>query len=301
LKERLAYDTLYTVLTTAIRSFAPFLPLISEDLYRALTGALSVHLTDWPDVSQFPEDPQLVDETDLVRDVCSAANSIREERRLRTRLPLPALIVGGPSAASLRSYRDVICDEVNVKDLILAPSAVEYAKPELHVLTPIAGKRLRSHLKEVLKSVEAGTWVLTPDGGVEVGSVSLLPGEFEIRQRVREGLTGITLPERKLVVLLDLTTTPQLEKEGRARDLVRAVQSARKDAGLHVSDRIALDCWTEDLELADAIEEYRTYIAGETLAIQMSVSRGDSGSAMTKVNIGGSLVSLSLRKISGND
>ena len=112
-----AYDTLYTVLTTVVRATAPFLPLITEEIYRGLTGDQSVHLSDWPDVSAFPEEQELIADMDLTRSVCSAALALRKAHNLRTRLPLAGLTVAGEGADRLLPYFDLIRDEVNVKQV----------------------------------------------------------------------------------------------------------------------------------------------------------------------------------------
>src|SRR5688500_7618964 len=113
--DRDAFDTLYTVLETLCRVVAPLAPLTAEDVWRGLTGERSVHLTDWPAAGGMPKDEKLVKSMDAVRDVCSAALSLRKARGLRVRLPLPALTVATPRAEELRPFVDLVADEVNVK------------------------------------------------------------------------------------------------------------------------------------------------------------------------------------------
>ena len=115
-----AYDTLYTCLTTLCRVVAPLLPLLSETVYRGLTGEPSVHLTDWPDAARLPLDAALVQQMDRVRDACSVGLSLRESKKLRTRLPLGAVIVAGGAAASLRGCEHLLRDELNVKHVEFA-------------------------------------------------------------------------------------------------------------------------------------------------------------------------------------
>jgi isoleucyl-tRNA synthetase len=103
------------VLTTLTRVVAPLLPMISEEIHRNLTGDASVHLTDWPDAAQLPADPDLVRDMDRVRDVCTATLFLREERGLRTRLPLRELTVAGRDSERLAPFVELIADEVNVK------------------------------------------------------------------------------------------------------------------------------------------------------------------------------------------
>lgn len=132
------------------------MPLVTEEIYLGLTGAgaagdagdadsgPSVHLTDWPDVSTMATDPELVDTMDRVRAVCSTALNLREERRLRTRLPLAKLVVAGPDAAVLAPFASLIQSEINVKSVEFADDASafgsEVLKPNAKVLGPRIGK-----------------------------------------------------------------------------------------------------------------------------------------------------------------
>src|SRR5262249_28295862 len=113
-----AFDTLATVLEVVCRVAAPLLPFVTEAVWRGLTGdesGTSVHLSDWPEASSLPFEPDLVADMDWVREVCSAAHSIRKANGLRARLPLARLTVAAADAVRLRPYRDLIADEVNVK------------------------------------------------------------------------------------------------------------------------------------------------------------------------------------------
>ncbi len=118
--DRDAFDTMYAVLETVTKVAAPLLPMVSEEIYRGLTGARSVHLTEWPTVDALPADPELVAAMDRVRDVCSAALSLRKAKGLRVRLPLSSLTVAVPDAEALAPFADLIADEVNVKQVLLS-------------------------------------------------------------------------------------------------------------------------------------------------------------------------------------
>src|SRR5262249_34376967 len=116
--DRDAFDTLYTVLETLSRVMAPLAPFVTEEIWRGLTGQRSVHLTDWPTADEFPADPTLVSTMDNVRDVSSAALSLRKANGLRVRLPLPSLTVATARADALRPFADIVADEVNVKEVL---------------------------------------------------------------------------------------------------------------------------------------------------------------------------------------
>src|SRR5690606_23684745 len=118
-----AFDTLYTVLETATRVAAPLLPLVTEEIWRGLTGGRSVHLADWPDAAEVPVDVELVSARDRVREVASAGLALRGARGRRVRPPLPRLAVVAPAAEALAGSGDIVRDELNVKDLALVPLA----------------------------------------------------------------------------------------------------------------------------------------------------------------------------------
>jgi isoleucyl-tRNA synthetase len=130
------------------------------------------------------------------------------------------------------------------------------------VLGPRYGKRFQ----ELLKALREQPHVVHPDGGATVGAFTLHPDEIEVVARPRPGL-AVTEGEG-FVVALDTTITPDLEAEGRARDLVRRVQVMRKEAGLDIQDRIVLS-YDAEAELASAIEQYGDYIRNETLALEL--------------------------------
>jgi len=234
-----AVDTLHTVLETLCRVAAPLLPLVTDEVYRDLTGAGSVHLTDWPARDSLPRDPALVAAMDRVREVCSSALSVRKAHARRVRLPLAELTVSHPDAESLRGFVDIIADEVNVKAVRLSDDVAALATYDLQVVPKVLGPRLGGQVQQVIKAVKAGDWQRVDDR-VVAGGVALEPGEYTLALVAgAEGATGV-LPAGDGVVVLDTAVSPELEAEGLTRDLVRLVQQARRDGGLQVSDRICL-------------------------------------------------------------
>lgn len=268
-----AYNTLYTVLNTVFRVVAPLLPLVSEEMYKGLTGEKSVHLTDWPDPEALPADRDLVEDMDRVRDVCSSVLAIREAQNLRVRLPLASLTVAGPNAARLEPFIQLIQDEVNVKDVHLTASSEAYGTLELQVNKRI-GARLGKAMREVLAAAGRGEWRKLDDERVEVGGEILGPDDFSLRLKTPDGVAAQALSDGSDVVVLDVQVTPELEREGLARDLVRLVQMTRKDAGLHISDRIALALSVPD-EVQAAVETHRDFICHETLAVDVRLRSGN--------------------------
>ena len=262
-----AIDTLHTVLDTLVRAAAPLLPLLTDEVHRGLNpGADSVHLADWPDVSSLPQDESLVSAMDLVRDACSAALSVRKAHSRRVRLPLQTLTVAAPGAGSLDGFGDILRDEVNVRDVVLTTDVASVASNELQVVPAVLGPRLGGRTQQVIKAVKAGDWVAKGDT-IEVAGEVLQPGEFTLKLVTSADTASAALPGGAGVVLLDVDVTPELEAEGVARDLVRAVQQARRDAGLHVSDRIRLVIGA-DRAVRDQVEPHLAMVEKETLTVE---------------------------------
>jgi isoleucyl-tRNA synthetase len=267
--DQAALDTLWTVLEAVCRAAAPLLPLTTEAIWRGLTGDPSVHLADWPRLESWPADDELASAMDLVRAVASTALGLRKARQLRVRLPLARLTVAHPDAAALAPYAGLISDEVNVKDVALSPDPASLGTFELAVNPRALGPRIGAKVQDVIRAVKAGNVVRTGDS-VTAAGVELEPGEYEVRLAAAHPESTSALPGNSGLVELDTTVTPELAAEGTARDVVRIVQQARRDAGLAVSDRITLTIGA-DGAVADAVRTHADFLAGETLAVDAAV------------------------------
>jgi len=280
--DRDAFDTLYTILETVSRVAAPLLPLITEEIWRGLTGGRSVHLTDWPDAEAFPHDAELVATMDRVREVVSASLALRKAKQLRVRLPLARLTVVSP--VDLSGYAEIIKDELNVK----AIEFVDFVETSLDdfgitrrltVNARALGPRIGGKVQEVIKASKSGDW--SADGTVVAGGIELLEGEYELELDVADPASAIEFLRDGGFVVLDTQVTPELEAEGTARDLIRRIQDARKAAGLDVSDRIALTLTLPAAE-AEAARTHEALIARETLAVEVAISEGEPQIAVEK-------------------
>lgn len=290
-----AFDTLSTVLEVACRVAAPLLPLVGESIWRGLTGERSVHLTDWPDAGSLPRDDGLVADMDLVREVCSAARSLRRSHGLRIRLPLPSLTVAAPDASRLARYRDLITDEVNVKDLVLTDAVDSVAERVLQVVPAAIGPRLGPRTQSVLAAAREGSYTIGNDGTVEVAGETLSGDEFAIRLVPKDEHNARVLGSGRAVVVLDPAVTADLEEEGLARDVVRAANVARREAGLDVADRIHL--WVQGPQpIAHAVERHRAYIAAETLAVSLELGSGSEDAFSHEAKIDETAVTIRLKR-----
>jgi isoleucyl-tRNA synthetase len=279
-----AFDTLYTVLETLCRVAAPLVPLVSERVWQGLTGGRSVHLQDWPDADAFPTADEIRDAMDAVRELSSVGNALRKKEKLRVRLPLARLTVVSPLAATLGQFEDILREELNVKSVELVPqtdtTAADYGiDHRLSVNARAAGPRLGKEVQKVIQAARNGFWT-EEDGVVTADGIALEPGEYELVLETTgrpEGEALAIVPSGGFV-LLDTATTPELEAEGLARDVIRAVQETRKNAGFDVSDRIRLDLRFASEEDADAVEMAFDVadVAGETLALEHGIHRSDA-------------------------
>ncbi|TFB85663.1 isoleucine--tRNA ligase [Cryobacterium levicorallinum] len=281
-----AFDTLYTVLETVCRVTAPLLPLVTERIWQGLTGGRSVHLEDWPDAALFPADEELVTAMDQVRLISSTVLSLRKQAGLRVRLPLTNLTVVTGNTSALAAFVGILRDELNVKTVTLIEleddSAAAYGvTSKLVVNARAAGPRLGKQVQQVIKAARAGDWSET-DGIVTAGGIALEPREFELtleaNNEAGDGSTALALLPGGGFALLATSTTPELEAEGFARDLIRAVQDTRKSAGFQVSDRIRLDLLFQNEADADSFDlALGVNVADETLATTFSTHRPSQG------------------------
>jgi isoleucyl-tRNA synthetase len=295
-----AFETLAAVLDVVCRTTAPLLPLTSEEIWRGLTGGRSVHLQDWPAAEALPADAALVAAMDQVREVCSATSALRKAAKLRNRLPLATLTVVVDDPEALSPYTEIVADELNVKQVRLVAGDSDEAagygvEQRLTVNARAAGPRLGKDVQSAIRGSKSGDWSVSEDGTVTAGGIALEEGEFALETVVgsaAEGAATGMLPRGGFVVL-DTVVTPELAEEGLARDLVRAVQQARKDAGLDVSDRITL-VLAGTAAVVAAARAHEQLIARETLATSYSVEEHMTG---TEIPLGdGELATVSLAR-----
>ncbi|MDI9914275.1 isoleucine--tRNA ligase [Rhodococcus sp. IEGM 1379] len=274
-EDRDAIDTLHTVLEVVTRLAAPLLPLVSEVIWRGLTGERSVHLADWPEASELPANPELVSAMDDVRVVCSTVLGLRKAQNLRVRLPLPEVTVAAPDSERLRPFLGLIADEVNVKKVDLTDDVDAHGRFEIAVNARAAGPRLGKSVQTVIKAVKAGDWTETADGVVVAAGIELLPEEYTQKLVAAEPDSTAALPDGVGLVVLDSAVTEELEAEGWAKDRVRELQDARRNAGLDVSDRIKVILEVSE-DRKEWAQRHGDMIAGEVLAVEFSV--GEAGS-----------------------
>lgn len=301
-----AYQTLHECVLTLTRVLAPFIPFVTEHMYDNLVGSrreASVHLTPWPKAR-----PELVDEglsadMEALLRLVSLGLAARNAAKIKVRQPLAAFRVLAASDAERRAverFADQLRDELNVKRVELAPeSGGPLLRTEVRLNLKSAGGRLGARIKEAQAALAAADAAKVAAAANTPGGYSLeLPGGAEtltgadiiISHAGPEGWSGVA--DRETQVALDARVTPELAREGMARDIVRQVQDLRKRAGLEMEDRISLHLGSPHSELARAIEEHRGAIAGETLAVRWI----DGGRHCAEVKIDAAPLTIRLEK-----
>jgi isoleucyl-tRNA synthetase len=287
-----ALDTLYTVLETLCRVAAPLAPLITEEIWRGITGGESVHLTDWPDAHVFPADDALVTAMDHVRDVASAGLGLRKAHSRRVRLPLSTLTIVSEGAKDLEPLSGIIAEELNVSDVVCVPlddDAIERfgIGRKLIPHARVLGPRVQGAIQGLLASAKTGDWSIE-SGVVTVGGTELLEGEYALELTSTKADTAVHFLADGGFVLLDTTVSPRQESEGLARDAIRWIQQQRKASGLQVSDRIDLVLHV-DADARQALETHRDLVCRETLARSVSFVDIDASGETLPVGNGSQL------------
>jgi isoleucyl-tRNA synthetase len=292
-----ALATLHEVLDVLTRLMAPFTPFVTEEVWaRAVLPGLadrgegapdSVHLSGWPEVDPAYRDERLVEQVALVRRLVELGRSARTSAKVRTRQPLARALVAAPGWEQLpRDLVAEVADELNVAELTeIGTVGGDLVDVSVKVDFRAVGRRLGGQVQAVARAVaaadpaaltaayRAGTASVEVDGT----AVPLQDGDLVVTETPREGWTVAS--GAGLTVALDLTLTPELERAGLVREVVRLVQEARKAAGLEVSDRIAL-WWTAEDPVARALTEHAAALAAEVLAVDVHPGTAGDGAGV---------------------
>lgn len=281
-----AYNTLYTCLVTICQAASPLLPFLTEEIYKGLTGKESVHLEKFPDVSKIENhyrtppistnmrlignDANLTGPMDKARDICNVGLSIRSKENLRIRQPLAKVHVVGNIHLS-QDYADIVKEELNVKEVEFSSDLQDKAELKLKINFPALGKRLPDKVKEIIPSSKQGKWVKLPDGRIKIAGEILEKDECELLLEPKDKKGAASLSTNDALVILDLNLTPELIEEGIARDVVRLIQQARKEADLDIANRIDLSLTVPE-SYKNAVVANSNYIQEQTLAVSLDLS-----------------------------
>ncbi|MES0361128.1 MAG: isoleucine--tRNA ligase [Anaerolineales bacterium] len=306
-----AYATLYTALSTLSKLLAPTMPFLSEELYQNLVCSTdreapeSVHLADWPSYNEALIDETLNTDMHLVMRLASLGHSARNQAAIKVRQPLAeaAFSVGSKKETrALDDYADLLMDELNVKKVTALSSAGEVVAYSLNPLPKQLGGKYKSQfpaIRAAILALEAGETARALLSGesisvsVEGETFEILPDEVEVRAEARSGL--VVASEGAYLAALKTDLTPELIREGLAREFVRRVQDLRKQADFDIADRIYMYV-SASATLLDAIQEHQAYIMGETLTLELKFGKSPEGAATGDFEFDGEQAEVGLEK-----
>ena len=315
-----AYATLYQVLLTMAKLLAPIVPFVTEVMYQNLARYVdegpeeSVHHCPWPRVDQAAIDQELLDRMDLAKRVAGLGRSARSAANVKLRQPLARALVyvgdgrKGGAADLSASLADLVADELNVKQIEFVESEAGLVEYEIGLLPNLLGPKHGPRFPRLRQAIAAlspdearalagrlraglGASVELEDGGP---AIELLPEETEVRLHGQEG--HALAEERGLIVAIEVELTPDLEREGLARDLVRRIQTLRKEADYELDDRI-VTYYDGDEEMASIVDEWAEYVQAETLSVDLVQGAApDDADRQESFSLAGHAVTLAVKR-----
>ena len=291
-----AYQTLHKVLVSVAMMAAPIAPFMMDQLYCDLVpGAESVHFTLFPEADTSLIDTELEERMTLAQQATSLVLALRKKVNIPVRQPLSKVmipVISEKVRARLDSVKEIILSEVNVKEMAFIADTTGIMtlriKPNFKVLGKTYGARMKEiaaafgtleqgEIASIQKAETAGqAYTLVLPGG----DVVLQPGDYAISSEDMPG--WLVASEGSLTVALDIEVTPELRREGLARELVNRIQNLRKSSGFEVTDRIVTDVYSDDPSLADSLSAFGDYVKAQTLSLSVSLhprSEAPSGAA----------------------
>ena len=274
------YATTYEVLVGVSQLAAPFAPFISDEMYQNLTGEESVHLSFFPEADETLIDEKTEERMDLVRDLVGLGRGKREKERIKVRQPLSSMLVDGKYESVIGDLAPLMMEELNIKKVIFENNLDEYMnytlKPNFKVAGPVLGKNIKA-FGQALAAAEPAETVsrLESEGKItmDIGGepVEISKDMVDVKITAKEGFA--VAMENNVFTILDTVITPELAREGLARELISKIQQMRKQKDYEMMDniRIMIDA---DEDVKAAVEEYRYYIMKETLAVSIQEAGG---------------------------
>lgn len=291
-----AYQTLYMVLTELCKLMAPFMPFLADAMYKNLTNEESVHLADWPKAVESYIQPELNKEHQLIRQIVTLGHGVRDAANIKVRQPLAKVQLGLPANVDhkmIEAQKDVILEELNVKDLEILRDAGEFVQqvvmPNARVLGPKYGKEVQ----QIIQKAKAGEFEVMDDGSVKIGEYVLSGNEVEVGFHGKEGFDVASAGG--VSVVLDTVVTDELKQEGHAREIVRRIQDLRKEADYNVDDRIYIFVDAEE-PVAASVLAFADYIKNETLALELQDAGDFEWDKEVEAEVEGSKVKIAVRR-----
>ena len=299
-----AYDTLYRVLMTVVKVACPMVPFVTEAIYQNLKTASdpeSVHLCFYPEYNEEERDFKLEEEMNIIMKTIEMGRALRASSNLKVRQPLKEFVVVSRNSAhreNLEKNRDIILEELNVKNVKVRGDESDLVSYSAKANFKVLGAKLGKNMKEVAALIQNFT-----DGEIaEIlegkaksvvysnGEISISEGDLMVQRKEKEHVK--VLNEGEITVGFDTEVTRELLLEGIARDLVRLVQTERKESGFDVADHISLSVWGDET-FREAVEAFSSFISKETLTDSLAIEENDGKEA----EIAESPITLKVRKI----
>jgi isoleucyl-tRNA synthetase len=312
-----AYQTLYAVLTTLTKLLAPVMPFLAEEMYQNLVVSVarpgdsspeSVHHCEYPQADADLADAELSGEMSALLELITLGSNARNTVKIKVRQPLAEMRVQPKEEMYRRAvtrFAEQISEELNLKKVVLheainGPLLQAHVAPNLKSLGPKFGNRLKAVLAAI--TVADSDFLATKmQAGVPFdlecadGPATLDPEDLVLTHRAEEGWAGAA--EKGTQVAIDARVTKELAHEGKARDVVRAIQRLRKDADLEITDRIEIHLFTDDPELREAIEAHKQYISHETLTLAWSAAALNGTGHRATVEVDGKKLTIEIKKV----
>jgi isoleucyl-tRNA synthetase len=282
-----AYQTLYTCLETIAQLMSPIAPFYGEWLYKNLTGKESVHLSDFAVVNKDLQNESLEQSMELAQRICSLVHSLRKTHKLKVRQPLAQVLVpilNEQTREQIRRVDGLIKTEVNVKEVNYLDDASgvlsKKVKPNFKALGPKFGKDMKQ-VADLISQMDAATLAnLEANSTVQINGFEIGLTEVEI---MTEDMPGyLTASEGGLTIALDNTLSPELIREGMAREFVNRIQNLRKDSGFEVTDKITILIEQGASTWEESINEFKSYISQEVQALAIDwTAKLETGTILT--------------------
>ncbi|MEE1346592.1 MAG: DUF5915 domain-containing protein, partial [Bacteroidales bacterium] len=297
-----AYQTLYECLKKVVVMAAPIAPFITDRIYRDLAGdkTKTVHLAEWPKSDASLVDKQLEERMGYAQSLSSMILALRRKVNIKVRQPLAKIMIPAPDdafKAQVESIKSLILTEVNVKELQFVTEddgiLKKRIKPNFKTLGPKHGKLMKGIAAEMAKMSTHDIAMFEKDGSfpltVAGENILIESGDAEV---ISEDIPGwLVANEGSLTVALDIEVSPELRKEGIAREFINRIQNIRKDSGFDVTDKITVRIQPNELT-DEAVRDYADYIASQTLATSVSVDPSVTPDGAQSVELDDSLALL---------
>ena len=294
-----AYQTLYTCLETVVKLAAPFAPFISDRIFADLNAVsgrhkeTSVHLASFPVVDETLVNSELEQMMDIAQRVSSMVLALRRKVNIKVRQPLTKILIpvlDQDMARHIEAVKGLIMGEVNIKDIELLSDTTGVITKRIKLNFKNFCQRYPKYAKQM--ATLAATFTQEQIAGIESAAESVLdidgekivvtPADFEITSEDMPG--WLVASEGKLTVALDITLTDELRREGVARELINRIQNIRKDSGFEVTDKIKVEIEAKEL-VAGAIEHFSSYIASQTLAVEVKAAVEPAGAVVVDSDV----------------